>query len=217
MTTALRPPQTVAHARAALHEVVSHLADADNDKQKPNAKFTVAQLTAHLQNSIALLGGAAGSGKIPASLPEFHIPEVQLNTLGELSGSGSLSRSAINYQSGAATRFSGIVSAAKVTIALPLFAPLLRYIPQAALAGLLLVTAVRLVDFRRLAHAVKASPVRRGVAGHLRPFFGAAPGRSGFPRGGPGVLGDTASRAVRADPSAGSALGPDGYPRKALV
>lgn len=155
------------------------------------------------------------SGKIPASLPEFHIPEVQVSTLGELShgalaiafigliealsiakaiahhtgqqidynrqilaeglanlaggffqslpGSGSLSRSAINYQSGAATRFSGIVSAATVTIALLLFAPLLRYIPQAALAGLLLVTAVRLVDFRRLAYAVKASRYDAGL------------------------------------------------------
>ncbi|TDZ76367.1 SulP family inorganic anion transporter [Mycobacteroides salmoniphilum] len=155
------------------------------------------------------------SGKIPASLPEFHIPDVQVSTLGELShgalaiafigliealsiakaiahhtgqqidynrqilaeglanlvggffqslpGSGSLSRSAINYQSGAATRFSGIVSAATVTIALLLFAPLLRYIPQAALAGLLLVTAVRLVDFRRLAYAVKASRYDAGL------------------------------------------------------
>ncbi|KRQ28909.1 sulfate transporter [Mycobacteroides sp. H001] len=155
------------------------------------------------------------SGKIPASLPEFHIPEVQVSTLGELShgalaiafigliealsiakaiahhtgqqidynrqilaeglanltggffqslpGSGSLSRSAINYQSGAATRFSGIVSAATVTIALLLFAPLLRYIPQAALAGLLLVTAVRLVDFRRLSYALKASRYDAGL------------------------------------------------------
>ncbi|MGH3724918.1 MAG: SulP family inorganic anion transporter [Mycobacterium sp.] len=155
------------------------------------------------------------SGKIPASLPEFHIPEVQLSTLGELShgalaiafigliealsiakaiahhtgqqidynrqilaeglanlaggffqslpGSGSLSRSAINHQAGAATRFSGIVSAATVTIALLLFAPLLRYIPQAALAGLLLVTAVRLVDFRRLAYTLKASRYDAGL------------------------------------------------------
>ncbi|WP_268967159.1 SulP family inorganic anion transporter, partial [Mycobacteroides abscessus] len=80
-----------------------------------------------------------------------------------LPGSGSLSRSAINYQSGAATRFSGIVSAATVTIALLLFAPLLRYIPQAALAGLLLVTAVRLVDFHRLVYAIKASRYDAGL------------------------------------------------------
>lgn len=60
MTTALSPLETVANARAALHEVVSRLTEADNDKPTPNAKFTVAQLTDHLQNSIKLLGGAAG-------------------------------------------------------------------------------------------------------------------------------------------------------------
>lgn len=60
MTTALSPLETVANARAALYEVVSRLTEADNDKPTPNAKFTVAQLTDHLQNSIKLLGGAAG-------------------------------------------------------------------------------------------------------------------------------------------------------------
>ena len=80
-----------------------------------------------------------------------------------LPGSGSLSRSAINYQSGAATRFSGIVSAATVAVALLLFAPLLRYVPQPALAGLLLVTAARLVDFKRLFYTLKASRYDAGL------------------------------------------------------
>ena len=78
-------------------------------------------------------------------------------------GSGSLSRSAINHQSGAATRFSGIVSAATVAAALLLFAPLLRYVPQPALAGLLLVTAARLVDFKRLVYTLKASRYDAGL------------------------------------------------------
>jgi SulP family sulfate permease len=80
-----------------------------------------------------------------------------------LPGSGSLSRSAINFQSGAKTRFSGIVSAATVAAALLLFAPLLRYVPQAALAGLLLVTAARLVDFKRLIYTLKASRYDAGL------------------------------------------------------
>jgi SulP family sulfate permease len=80
-----------------------------------------------------------------------------------LPGSGSLSRSAINFQSGAKTRFSGIVSAATVAAALLLFAPLLRYVPQPALAGLLLVTAARLVDFKRLIYTVKASRYDAGL------------------------------------------------------
>ncbi len=80
-----------------------------------------------------------------------------------LPGSGSLSRSAINFQAGAKTRFSGIVSAATVAAALLLFAPLLRYVPQPALAGLLLVTAVRLVDFKRLIYTVRASRYDAGL------------------------------------------------------
>src|SRR5580693_9339635 len=78
-------------------------------------------------------------------------------------GSGSLTRSAINFQAGAVTRFSGIVAAAAVSVALLLFAPLLHYIPQAALAGLLLITAVRLVDYRRLIDTVKASRYDAGL------------------------------------------------------
>ncbi|CAM2748876.1 sodium-independent anion transporter [Mycobacterium intermedium] len=80
-----------------------------------------------------------------------------------LPGSGSLSRSAINFQSGAASRFSGIVSAATVAAALLLFAPILHYVPQSALAGLLLVTAARLVDFKRLFYTVRASRYDAGL------------------------------------------------------
>jgi SulP family sulfate permease len=78
-------------------------------------------------------------------------------------GSGSLSRSAINYQAGAETRFSGVVTAAVVAVAVLLFASLLRYIPNPALSGLLLVTAVRLVDFKRLFYAVRATRYDAGL------------------------------------------------------
>ena len=74
-----------------------------------------------------------------------------------LPGSGSLTRSAINFQSGAATRFSGLFASGAVAIVLVLFAPLARYTPKAALAGLLLITAVRLVDWPRLVYALRAS------------------------------------------------------------
>jgi SulP family sulfate permease len=72
-------------------------------------------------------------------------------------GSGSLTRSAINYQSGAASRASGLIAGATVGLVLVFLAPLARYVPKSALAGLLLVTAVRLVEWRRLAHAIRAS------------------------------------------------------------
>jgi SulP family sulfate permease len=78
-------------------------------------------------------------------------------------GSGSLTRSAINYQAGAVSRFSGIVAAASVAGALVAFAGLARYVPKAALAGLLMVTAWRLVDWKRLKYCLRATRFDAGV------------------------------------------------------
>ncbi len=80
-----------------------------------------------------------------------------------LPGSGSLSRSAINFQSGAVTRFSGILTAVIVAIAVILLAPLARYVPKPALAALLLLTAVRLIDVQRLAYTFRASRMDAAV------------------------------------------------------
>jgi SulP family sulfate permease len=74
-----------------------------------------------------------------------------------LPGSGSLTRSAINFQSGAVTRVSGLFAAGFVAIVVVLFAPWIRYVPKAALAGLLVVIAVRLIDWKRLRYAWRAS------------------------------------------------------------
>lgn len=74
-----------------------------------------------------------------------------------LPGSGSLSRSAINFQSGAKTRFSGILIALFVAIAVLTLAPLTKYIPKAALAGLLILTAARLIDLKRLRYTFRTS------------------------------------------------------------
>jgi sulfate permease, SulP family len=80
-----------------------------------------------------------------------------------LPGSGSLSRSAINFQAGAATRFSGIATAAAVALAVLAIAPLTQFIPKPALAGLLLVTAARLIDLDRLRYAFRASRYDAGL------------------------------------------------------
>jgi SulP family sulfate permease len=80
-----------------------------------------------------------------------------------LPGSGSLTRSAINFQAGAVSRFSGVVAAGTVAVVVLLFAPSARYVPKAALAGLLLVTAARLVDWKRLRYALRASRYDAGL------------------------------------------------------
>jgi sulfate permease, SulP family len=76
-----------------------------------------------------------------------------------LPGSGSLSRSAINFQAGAATRFSGILTALFVAVAVLALAPLARFVPKPALAALLLLTATRLIDLQRLGYAMRSTRV----------------------------------------------------------
>jgi SulP family sulfate permease len=74
-----------------------------------------------------------------------------------LPGSGSLTRSAINYQSGATTRASGIFSGLIVATVVLIGGPYARFIPKSALAGLLFITAARLIDWKRLAYTLRAS------------------------------------------------------------
>ncbi len=72
-------------------------------------------------------------------------------------GSGSLTRSAINQQAGAQTQWSGVVSAAAVALIMVAFAPYARFIPRSALAGLLMITAARMVNLRDLRYHMTAS------------------------------------------------------------
>ncbi len=79
-------------------------------------------------------------------------------------GSGSLSRSAINYQAGAYSRVSGILAAAAVAVVILTFAPLAKYVPKPALAGILMVTAWRLIDRARLVYCFKATSYDASIA-----------------------------------------------------
>lgn len=82
-----------------------------------------------------------------------------------LPGSGSLTRSAINYQSGAVSRASGIYSGIIVAVVVVLGGPYARFIPKSALAGLLFITAARLIDWKRLAFAIRASRFDAALVG----------------------------------------------------
>jgi SulP family sulfate permease len=72
-------------------------------------------------------------------------------------GAGSLSRSAINHQAGAITKMSGVFTAILVAVLVLALGPLTRYIPKAALAGLLIVAASRLIDLERWRYVSRAS------------------------------------------------------------
>ena len=72
-------------------------------------------------------------------------------------GSGSLTRSYINHQAGAATQWSGVICAAMVAMTILAFGPLAQFIPKAALAGVLMVTATRMVDVAGMKYHCRAT------------------------------------------------------------
>jgi sulfate permease, SulP family len=72
-------------------------------------------------------------------------------------GSGSLTRSAINQQAGARTQWSGVCSAIAVTLITILFAPYAQFVPRSALAGILMVTAIGMIDWRALPFHLRAT------------------------------------------------------------
>ncbi len=80
--------------------------------------------------------------------------------------SGSFTRSAVNFGSGAKTPMSGVVAGMAVAGAVLMAAPLAASLPVAALAGVLLVVAVemvRVVDIRRTARATRNDAAVLGV------------------------------------------------------
>jgi SulP family sulfate permease len=72
-------------------------------------------------------------------------------------GSGSLTRSNINQQAGGRTQWSGVISAAAVALTVVLFAPYAYYIPRAGLAGILMLSAWRLVDRKQLTYYLRTT------------------------------------------------------------
>ena len=127
--------------------------------QLSSSAFAIAFLG--LLEALAIAKSIAHQTRQPLDFNRQCLAEGLANLTGgffqSLPGSGSLTRSAINHQSGAVTRVSGLFAAAAVAIAVLLFAPLARYVPKAALAGLLIVTAARLVDWKRIGYSLRAS------------------------------------------------------------
>ena len=72
-------------------------------------------------------------------------------------GSGSFTRSGINYSAGARTPLSAIMAAVFLMLIILLVAPLTAYLPVAAMAGIILVVAYKLIDFHHIRQIIQFS------------------------------------------------------------
>jgi SulP family sulfate permease len=77
--------------------------------------------------------------------------------LSSYAGSGSFTRSGINYQAGAQTPMAAIFAAVLLMLAVLLIAPLTAYLPVAAMGGVILLVAYGLIDFRHIAETLAKS------------------------------------------------------------
>lgn len=78
-------------------------------------------------------------------------------------GSGSFTRSAVNFMAGARTRLAGVFTGVMTLAVVLLLAPLAGYIPIAALAGILLIIAWNMVDKPGILLAFRATRADRAV------------------------------------------------------
>ncbi len=72
--------------------------------------------------------------------------------------SGSFSRSAVNFASGAITGFSSVVTGLLVALTLLFLTPLLFYLPQATLAAVIIMAVVNLIKVEPIKHAWVVQP-----------------------------------------------------------
>jgi SulP family sulfate permease len=84
-------------------------------------------------------------------------------------GSGSFTRSGVNYSAGAVTPMSAIFAAIFLMLIVVLVAPYMAYMPIAAMGGVILLVAYNLIDKKAIMHVLHASKNETAVL--LTTFF----------------------------------------------
>jgi len=77
--------------------------------------------------------------------------------LSSYASSGSFTRSGVNFEAGARTPLSAILAALFLMVIVFLVAPLIAYLPLAAMAGIILLVAYNLIDFKNIRKTFKYS------------------------------------------------------------
>jgi SulP family sulfate permease len=84
-------------------------------------------------------------------------------------GSGSFTRSGVNYAAGAQTPMSAIFAAAFLALIILLIAPLTAYLPIAAMGGIILLVAYNLINFEHIKKIIVTSKAESSIL--LTTFF----------------------------------------------
>ncbi|NOZ11574.1 MAG: SulP family inorganic anion transporter [Gammaproteobacteria bacterium] len=148
----------------------------------PEFSFTTIKMLAPEAFAVALLGliEAVSISRAVATKSNQRIDPNQefigqgmSNILGSFfssyAGSGSFTRSGINYESGAKTPLSAIFAAIFLMVIVLLIAPLTAYLPIASMGGIILLVAYNLIDFRHIRQTLTFSKSESAIL--LTTFF----------------------------------------------
>ena len=136
----------------------------------PDFSFQTIRQLAPKALAVALLGliealsigrSIAAKSRQPIDGNQEFIGQGLSNIIGSFfssyAGSGSFTRSGINYQAGALTPLSAVFSALLLALLLLLIAPLTAYLPIAAMGGIILLVAYNLIDLHHIRTIIRTS------------------------------------------------------------
>jgi SulP family sulfate permease len=139
--------------------------------QPMHLSFTLIQALLGPAFAIAMLGaiesllaavvsdGMSGTRHDPnAELLSLGIANVLCPLFGGIAATGALARTATNIRAGARSPFASVIHALFVLACTVALAPLVAYLPMAALAALLLLVAKNMAEARHFVHIVRVAP-----------------------------------------------------------
>ena len=112
------------------------------------ASLAIVGIIQTLAISKALADRAGRSIQPKRELYALGVANVAAGLLRGMPGAGSFARSALNEMAGAKTRAANLIAAVSLAVIVAIAAPLASYISEAALAGVLMVTAASIVDWK---------------------------------------------------------------------
>ena len=155
-----------AHHIGLVGEIPAHLPPLSS----PDFSLTTIRMLAPEAFAVALLGlieavsisrSVASKSNQRINANQEFIGQGLSNLFGSFfssyAGSGSFTRSGINYAAGAKTPLSAIFAAIFLMLIVLLIAPLTAYLPVAAMGGVILVVAYNLIDFHHIKQTLQFS------------------------------------------------------------
>ena len=122
------------------------------------AAFTIAFLAGveSLLSAVVADGMSGGRHRSNAELVAQGVANAASALVGGLPATGAIARTATNIRAGARSPVSGILHAGFLLAFMLLLAPLMRYVPLAALAAVLLIVAWNMSEIERFRHLMRA-------------------------------------------------------------